>query len=210
MKSRIKLLTLNNVAYISNFSLNLVSLGCLQKRGFNWSYRSGKISKNNQIIGYTRFHGNKYKIGDDKNGGMAFATLTTDLATLKNSRPYQEPNSAATSDTWYRRMSHIGPLRLQMLGKGCLGVILKGKKMFQCTQCAVSKISQQVSRRPPANQSTRPFHRVYIDWLDLEDSWDSYQANKAVVNGQWWQYVKPQEWPSPTSRSRTKKVKICP
>ncbi len=33
-KSRIKLLTLNNMAYISNFPLNLRSLGCLQKRSF--------------------------------------------------------------------------------------------------------------------------------------------------------------------------------
>ena len=45
MRGRIKLLTLNHVAYISNFPLNLVSLGCLQKRGFDWSHRSGKISK---------------------------------------------------------------------------------------------------------------------------------------------------------------------
>lgn len=53
--------------------------------------------------------------------------------------------------------------------------------MSQCTHCAVSKISQQVSRRPPVNQSTRPFHRVYIDWLNLEDGWDTYQGDGAVV-----------------------------
>ncbi len=45
----------------------------------------------------------------------------------------------------------------------------------------MSKISQQVSRRPPSNRSTRPFHRVYIGWLDLEDGWDSYQGDGAVV-----------------------------
>ncbi len=78
-------------------------------------------------------------------------------------------------------MGHIGPLGLHMLGKECLGVRLRGKKMSQCTHCAVSKISQQVSRRPPSNQSTRPFHRVYIDWLDLEDGLDSYQGDGAVV-----------------------------
>ncbi len=52
VKSKIKLLTLNNVAYILNFPSNLVSLGCLQKHGFDWSYRSGSMSKNNLIIGY--------------------------------------------------------------------------------------------------------------------------------------------------------------
>ena len=85
VKGRIKLLTLNNVAYISNFPLNLVSLGCLQKRGFDWSHRSGEISKNNKIIGYTRFYGNNYEIGDNENGKMAFATLAADSATPKNS-----------------------------------------------------------------------------------------------------------------------------
>lgn len=181
VKGRIELLTLNHVAYISNFPLNLVSLGCLQKSGFDWFHRSGEISKTGQIIGYTRFRGNNYKIGDDKKNATAFATLAADSAISKSSWPYQKPHSAADSDTWHRRMSHIGPLGLHMLGKKCLGVRLQGKKMPQCTHCAVSKISQQVSRRPPANQSTRPFHRVYIDWLDLEDGWDSYQGDGAVV-----------------------------
>ena len=53
--------------------------------------------------------------------------------------------------------------------------------MSQCTHFAASKISQQVSRRPPANQSTQPFLRVYINWLDLEDGWNSYKGNGAVV-----------------------------
>ena len=53
--------------------------------------------------------------------------------------------------------------------------------MSQCIHSAVSKISQQVSRRPPFNQSIQPFHREYIDWIDLENSWDRYQCNAAVV-----------------------------
>ena len=42
-------------------------------------------------------------------------------------------------------------------------------------------MSQQVSRQPPSNQSTRHFHRVYIEWLDLEDVWDSYKGDRALV-----------------------------
>ena len=55
------------------------------------------------------------------------------------------------------------------------------KKMSQCNHCSVSKIFHQVSYQPPSNQSTRPFHRVYIDWLDLEDGWDNYHGDGAVV-----------------------------
>ncbi len=85
MKGRIKLLTLNNLAYISNFLLNLDSLSCLQKRSLDWSHYSGEISKNNQIFEYTWFHGNNYGIGNDENGGMAFAILAPDPATKRNS-----------------------------------------------------------------------------------------------------------------------------
>ncbi len=146
MKDQIKLLTLNNLVYITNFPLNVVSLGFLQKCGFDWSYRSGKISKNNQIIGYTRFHSNNYEIGDHENGVIAFATLATHLAIPRNFRPYQGRHFASTSNTWHRRIGHIERLGLHMLGKECLGVRLRGKKMSQCTHFAVYKISQQVSR----------------------------------------------------------------
>ena len=169
VKSRIKLPTLTDLAYILYFSLNLVSLGCLQKRGFDWSYRSSEILKNNQIIRYTQFHGNNYKIDDKKTDGIVVAILAIDPATPRNSRPYQGPNFAATSDAWYRRMSHIGSLGLHMLGKKCLGARWWGKNMSQGTHFAVSKISQQVSHRPPSNKSIELFHIVYIDWLDLKD-----------------------------------------
>ena len=53
--------------------------------------------------------------------------------------------------------------------------------MTQCPHCAVSKITQQISRVSPANKSTQLFHRVYIDWLDLQERWDSYQEDGALV-----------------------------
>lgn len=42
------------------------------------------------------------------------------------------------------------------------------------------KISQQISR-PPANKATQPFYRIFIDWLDLEEGWNGYQGNGAIV-----------------------------
>ncbi len=181
VKGRIKLLASNDVTYISNLLFNLVFLGCLQKCGFDWSHRLGKISKNNQIFGYTRFHINNYKIGEDEKGEIVCATLAADPVTLRNSRLYQRSNSATISDTWYCKIGYIGPLGLQMLSKECLEVRLQGKMMFRCTYCAMSKISQQLSNRSLSNQPTQLFQRVYIDWLDLEDKWDSYQGNGAVV-----------------------------
>ncbi len=78
-------------------------------------------------------------------------------------------------------MGHIGRLRVYMVGKKCLEVRLRFQKIYQCTNYAMSKISQQVSRQPLFNQSARLFHRVYINWLDLEDGKDSYQGGGSLV-----------------------------
>ena len=78
-------------------------------------------------------------------------------------------------------MGHIGPLGLHKLGKECLGVSLWGKSMAQCPHYAISKITQQISRVPPINKTTRPFHRVYIDWMDLDEDWDGYQGDEGLV-----------------------------
>ena len=78
-------------------------------------------------------------------------------------------------------MEHIGPLGLYKLGKKCLRVRFWGKKMSQCSHCALSKISQQILRTPPANKATQLFYQVFVDWLDLEKRWDSYQGKRADV-----------------------------
>ena len=145
VKVWVKLLTLNNIAYISNFPLNLISFGCLLKHGFDWSYYSGKLLKNNQTIGYTQFYDNNHEISNDKIGEIAFATLIMYPATLKTSLSYKKPYSATILDTWHRRIGHISPLELHILDKKCFEVWLQSKKMSQCTYYAVFKIFQQIS-----------------------------------------------------------------
>lgn len=43
-------------------------------------------------------------------------------------------------------------------------------------------VSQQISRRPPANQALRPFYHVFVDWFDLDEGWDGYQGDGAIVH----------------------------
>ena len=53
--------------------------------------------------------------------------------------------------------------------------------MSQCPHCALSKISQQILQITPTNKLTQSFYQVFIDWFDLKEGWNSYQADKAVV-----------------------------
>lgn len=112
--------------------------------------------------------------------GTIFATQAKNHS--KNSYlHYNNIHSAASPDIWYQKMRHIGPLELYQLGKECLGVRLQGKKMSQCSHCVLSKITQQISRRPLANKALRLFYHFSIDWFDLEEGWDSYQGDGAIV-----------------------------
>lgn len=58
---------------------------------------------------------------------------------------------------------------------------LTKQTMSQCTHCALSKISQQISRRPPANKALRPFYHVFVDWIGLDEGWDGYQRDGTIV-----------------------------
>ena len=167
---------------MSDFPLNLVSLACLEDQGLDWSHRSGEIrDRRSRIIGTTARNGNNFEIGQTRRilGTALASTLISkdrtrnEIYSSEKSRPRKAPRrrlaAPASPDVWHRRMRYIGPFGLHQLEKECLGVSLRGKSMSQCPHCALSKITQQISRVLPANRSTRPFHRVYIDWLDLEE-----------------------------------------
>lgn len=64
--NRISILILKEVAYVSNFPLNLVSLGCLEDEGYRWHHWSGEIRNKNtlRIIRSTSKQGNNYIIGN--------------------------------------------------------------------------------------------------------------------------------------------------
>ena len=76
-------LVLKNVALIPDFPLNLVSLGTLQKLGFQWTHWSRELcGPNGQLTGTTTYHedGNTYEINHSLNSSKpasAFATITT-------------------------------------------------------------------------------------------------------------------------------------
>ena len=105
-------------------------------------------------------------------------SLTVDKDSL---RTYNQLYAIASPNIWHRGMGHIGPLGLYKLGKEYLGVKLQGKTMSQCPYYALSKISQQISRRPLTNKSKKPFYWVFVDWLDLEEGWNTYQGDEAIV-----------------------------
>ena len=85
------------------------------------------------------------------------------------------PDSVANGQLWHRRMGHIGQWPLHYLGKNVLGARLRGPCTTDCTDCAVAKITRQISRRPlerPVVQ--KPCYEVHIDLTDLQEDYQGY------------------------------------
>lgn len=80
VENRTSILMLRNVAYISNFPLNFILLGTLERKGFKWQYWSGKIQNNKKlIIGFTVRQGTNYKIGENLDTAMTTLAMTSRL-----------------------------------------------------------------------------------------------------------------------------------
>ena len=78
-------------------------------------------------------------------------------------------------------MGHLGQAALAKLGTETIGVRLRGPSTSQCQDCAMAKITKQISRRPDPHKSTKPFHTIHVDWFDLEEGWDGYQSDGRIV-----------------------------
>jgi GAG-pre-integrase domain len=189
-KGRKRLLRLQKVAYCPQFPTNLVSLQLLEARGIDWKHREGEITIQGdpEVLGNTkRIHG-QYVIEYNENGRpqSSHAILNTLSSNEQKKRFTRQTRGTrqpawASSALWHKRMGHIGPAALSQLGKQTLGVKIRGPSTSQCQDCALAKITRQISRRPDPNKSTRPFHQVHIDWSDLDEGWDGYQGDGRIV-----------------------------
>lgn len=189
-KGRKRILRLHNVAYCPQFPTNIVSLQLLEDRGIDWKHREGEmtIRGDPEAFGNTRRIHSQYVMEYNENGSTSttHAVLNTSSTSgrpkrfIRQSRTTRQP-AWASSTLWHRRMGHIGPAALSQLGKQTLGVRIRGPSTSHCQDCALAKITQQISRRPDPNKSTRPFQQVHIDWFDLEEGWDGYQGDGRIV-----------------------------
>ena len=189
-KGKRRILRLHNVAYCPDFPTNLVSLRLLETRGIDWKHRNGELIFRGdfEVLGNTKRIHNQYILEHNENGSVSpiHTVLTTSSAnnrprrfTRQSTRPRQP--AWATSDIWHKRMGHLGQAALAKLGTETIGVRLRGPSTSQCQDCAMAKITKQISRRPDPHKSTKPFHTIHVDWFDLEEGWDGYQPDGRIV-----------------------------
>ena len=166
------------MAYCPDFPTNLISLRQLEARGIDWNHQSGQLMfhGDSDILGSTRrTHGQYVLEHCQAETYTTFAAITTNRNRYSNRLREQRQPAWANPNWWHERMGHIGPTALTKLGQNIIGVRLRGPSTAKCSNCAMAKITHQISRRPNPNKATRPFYRIHLDWFDLEEGWDGYQ-----------------------------------
>ncbi|KAJ6003627.1 hypothetical protein N7522_006319 [Penicillium canescens] len=92
-------------------------------------------------------------------------------------RSAQEPKSAASMETWHRRLGHIGPDRITKLSEMTEGVTITESNPVKqvCEACQLADAPKQISRRK-IGQAYGVFGRVHFDLVQ----------NQPAHNGHIW------------------------
>ena len=183
-KGRVRSLKLHNVAYCPDFPTNLVSLRLLEARDIDWNHRSTQLMfhGDSDILSSTRrTHGQYVLEHRQAETYTIFTAISTNRSRYSNRSREQRQPAWANPNRWHERIGHIGPTALTKLGQNTIGVQLRGPSIAKCSNCAMAKITRQISRRPNPNKATRPFYRIHLDWFDLEEGWDGYQYDGRLV-----------------------------
>jgi hypothetical protein len=145
----------------------------------------GKITVGDDpvALGNTRKIHGQYVVEYHQSARPQGEVLTASSSTPRFTKQSRSPRQAAwaSADLWHKRLGHLGQAALSHVGRQALGVKLRGPSTAQCQECAMAKITRQISRRPDSNKSTKPYHRVHIDWFDLQEGWDGYQHDGKLV-----------------------------
>ena len=152
--------------------MNLVSLRLLEARGIGWNHRSGQLMfhGDSDILGSTRrSHGQYFLEHRQAETYTTFTVITTNQKRYSNRSREQRQPAWANPNRWYEQMGHIGSTALTKLGQNTIRVRLRGPSTTKCLNCAMAKITRQISHRPNPNKATQPFYQIYLDWFDLEE-----------------------------------------
>ena len=187
-KGRIQILRLHNVAYCPDFPTNLVSLRLLEARGIDWSHRNGQLvfHGDSEVLGSTKRAHGQYVLKHQEDEAYthdhtSFAMVHPIRNRYSNrSREVRTP-AWANPNLWHERLGHIGPTALTKLGQNTIRVRLQGSSTMKCSNCAMAKITRQISHRPNPNKATQPFYHIHLDWFDVEEGWDGYQYDGRIV-----------------------------
>ena len=120
----------------------------------------------------------------------AKALASTSNRLKRRTKRSQQPREAyASAARWHQRLGHVGPAVIDHLVRPAPKDDPKGRKTLngvnitawdapatnKCEICAISKAHEIVSRRTPDTRSDKPFERVCLDIVPMNESFETSQ-----------------------------------
>jgi hypothetical protein len=163
------LFLLQQVAYIPTFHTNVASLDLFVQKGYNWNPATGAVTKDTNVIFYTRRHFRQPVIEFNP---IQQAQAAASFQSSSQPRPHQ----TADADLWHQRLGHLNAASLEHLVQETTGAKIKGPIQIDCEHCSLAKAQRVISRRSPQTRSPRPYWRIYIDIFQFEGSYNNKAA----------------------------------
>jgi hypothetical protein len=181
-------LSLDNVAVVEGFPVNIVSEVLLGKSGvwycgLDYTLRMGKSVETSEIV---RSLIQKFNVVFFEYKPLAIYLLPCSDDALRIRQPRliatamrgQEQASGAfplredTEDLWHARTGHLGSEALRRLVQSARGVRIKGTQRIQCEHCSITHAQRVISSRRSENRAIRPFFRICWDLFDFPRAFD--------------------------------------
>lgn len=177
------MMTLLNVAYVSNFMTNIVSQDILYDKGLYFDNWKLHLHREGQTVGFVERHQGHYLLENN---------IRRTPQPDKQSATFAASAKTATMEEWHQILGHASHDAIQHLEDSAEGVKVVDKgnsqvsKTNECETCALSKAHRIVSRKPEKSESMdRPFYRVTYDLMSFStamnrDQWVSHFACAAT------------------------------
>jgi len=188
-------LTLNNVAVVEGFHVNIVSEKLLRRKdiwycGFDCTVRYGTPERSLILKELTSRYNLTFLEFRRSTGVFSVAEMIPESTAgifavpslamqnqpqpKRQHRPSRDPPKPRedSAELWHARAGHLGAAALEALVHSAQNVRMKGIPRIECEVCARVYAKQVVSRRPGHNPATKPFFRVHWDLFHFEMGYD--------------------------------------
>jgi hypothetical protein len=172
------LISLEDVAYVPGFHLNVINTDSLEKQGLFFNTRTCWME---YVDGTNAFKATKhgaFRVVESPLEDLILesASSTSIAQAFAIARRSRTPSTAvATMDTWHARLGHIRKEALEKVPHAVDGVAL-GTRDFErtselCPECQLAQAHQQVSRIPTWRGSY-PFEKVHLDLIHMQEAFN--------------------------------------
>jgi hypothetical protein len=160
LSSAVRRIKLADVALVSSFHTNIVSLDRLMQKDIHWDIKQQELRRGNEIF-----------CNIEKRCGqwvLEYTLISPATFSARSAQP--RPDSEATADQWHQRLGHAGPDVIDHLS-AVAGAKLKGPSIIECEDCSLSKAHKLISRRTTP-QASIPFEKIHFDLIQMSEGFN--------------------------------------